>query len=1060
MYNIRLHGRRLLRLVLILTIAFPLYTTPSAQAWQLTSGTPISVGDVHIVAVMTEFQEDDNRFTTGNGKFNPDFLQRFEVTLDPLPHDRQYFESHLEFASNYFRTVSGNQLNITWEVLPEIVTLPHEMAAYSPLGQEGDENYKLADLANDTWTIVRQNGLLSDRNFDPDRTMFIIFHAGAGRDLELTGTTLTKTPQDIPSVYLSKNSLQRLLQQPDFQGFPISESGRVTNTAILPETQSRPGEDVLGNEFVLELSINGILTAQIGSFLGLPDLFNTENGRSGIGRFGLMDGAGFFSYFGLFPPEPSAWEKVALGWIQPIDITDMVNEPATFDIPAAALHQPGSILKYRFTSEEYYLIENRHRDINNTGVTLTIRQPDGTITNVNLNNSERRFDPFDFSKIDEVLPPGVLINVSNFDWSLPGGLDPGPDRQYDTPDDRILNGGILIWHIDESVIKSKFESNTINNDPDRRGIRLVEADAAQDIGRPSAGVTGYDQGNPFDFWWSGNNFTVITATGQRIILYQNRLGDDTIPNNRTNSGARTFFELYDFSDTAPVASFSIRRTELDDIRKLPDIQLPLSDYSQPAANQTQYSLSVNVFVQPDNDTLLIVPTPSTLTAFSTSYNQVASRFESNRPDIRWTQPLITSNGLLVWSPIVPYGSQPPSQIHSKLVDLTSIQPETPHLIYDVLDVFTRGVPSAIGNMIRFDRSRYFISDLTNPVDVQSSPQESVFAANSNNGSVYIQNRSLISQDATIATFTEQVYQSPRLDLSSAHGPAGQSVISIWSSESIFTYAGTTNNTQTYPVLSPGSFSWPVLTDLNADGVTDYLYINYTENTIEAVNLYGAQLNQFPMIPPDGMQLRGVPLFLPSTDANAASIIVMADDGNSINLLVYDLDDTRKPAHTLLAGNSLNDSNMLIHPVVRDGILYAVSRDGQLQRWELKWRSDKPNAYLYGHPFTNKQFNTSSVVGDSPMSDLLIAHETYNWPNPVRDETRIRVLTSKPADVSITIINYSGQKIREITGTSPGSLPIEFEVDTTMLSNGVYFARVSAKHENKTEHKVITMVVIR
>lgn len=40
----------------------------------------------------------------------------------------------------------------------------------------------------------------------------------------------------------------------------------------------------------------------------------------------------------------------------------------------------------------------------------------------------------------------------------------------------VNNGGAAIWHIDESVIKSKFASNTINDDEFHKGIDIEEAD--------------------------------------------------------------------------------------------------------------------------------------------------------------------------------------------------------------------------------------------------------------------------------------------------------------------------------------------------------------------------------------------------------------------------------------------------------------------------------------------------------------------------------------------------------------------------------------------------------
>lgn len=109
---------------------------------------------------------------------------------------------------------------------------------------------------------------------------------------------------------------------------------------IIPRTESRRGVDIQDNEFVLPLSINGLLVASIASHLGLPDLFNTETGEPGIGRFGLMDGAGFFAYNGLLPPEPSAWEKTYLGWVTPFEADPNSNTP--IELPAASLTSANS----------------------------------------------------------------------------------------------------------------------------------------------------------------------------------------------------------------------------------------------------------------------------------------------------------------------------------------------------------------------------------------------------------------------------------------------------------------------------------------------------------------------------------------------------------------------------------------------------------------------------------------------------------------------------------------------------------------------------------------------
>ncbi|MFW6348663.1 MAG: hypothetical protein ACOC2C_08670, partial [Cyclonatronaceae bacterium] len=527
----------------------------------------LSSGTVHIVAVMVDFQPEENEFTSGNGTFELDYLQRNEVTIDPLPHDQGYFEAHLQFARNYFQAASGGQLELSYRVLPQIYTLPESMKAYAPTGPDDAENFRLGNLAQDTWQQVAaetEPAVLAElENLPQDRIMYVLFHAGAGRDLELIGTTLNNTPQDIPSVFMDSESLSQLTDQPDFDGFELTPDLRVTNTAVLPQTQSRAGEDVTGEEFVLELSINGILTATIGSFIGLPDLFNTESGESGIGQFGLMDGAGIFSYYGLFPPLPSAWERLYMGWDSSFDIS--LDDEAPVQLPAVSLGEPASVARHRISADEYFLVENRHRNPDGDGVQLSFRRPDGSIETRQFDNEEERFSPTDQSDFDEILPAGVLIDVSNFDWSLPGGLDIGEDGIAGTDQDRLLNGGMLIWHIDEAVIRNRIEDNSINNNVDRRGISLQEADGAQDLGRPAQGISNFSTGGPFDFWWSGNDFTVITANGERIVLYENRFADDTFPDNRSNTGSPSYFELYDFSDNLPTASFRARRTDAGNV---------------------------------------------------------------------------------------------------------------------------------------------------------------------------------------------------------------------------------------------------------------------------------------------------------------------------------------------------------------------------------------------------------------------------------------------------------------------------------------------------------------
>lgn len=233
-----------------------------------------------LVALMVEFQRDTNRFTSGDGTFDAGsipYLVDPGTRIDPLPHDRGYFSSLLEFSKGYFESQAGGRITFRPHVLSKVVRLPHPMETYSPVGEDPGLA-PLANMVRDAWMQVGRDRVLIEElngmDLDPETTGFILFHAGIGRDIELTGTILEKTPQDLPSVFFDRTQLSVLLGADDFEGFEVSGTDlRVANAMIVPRTESRSGTDLTGETFVLPLSVNGMLTAQIGSFLGLPDLF-------------------------------------------------------------------------------------------------------------------------------------------------------------------------------------------------------------------------------------------------------------------------------------------------------------------------------------------------------------------------------------------------------------------------------------------------------------------------------------------------------------------------------------------------------------------------------------------------------------------------------------------------------------------------------------------------------------------------------------------------------------------------------------------------------------------
>lgn len=1020
-----------------------------------------SPSHLHIIAVMVEFQPDSNRFTSGNGTFDEGSIPYLEspgTNIDALPHDQGYFEAHLQFTKNYFQKVSNGKLNIDYQVMPKIYRLNKKMEEYSPVGLN-PELTPLASLVQDTWELVSADPEL-DLQYNPGQDFaFIIFHAGIGRDVELTGTSLDRTPQDIPSAFLSSTSLKNLLNDPSFSGFEIDNGNLlIDHSIILPRTLSRSGEDFSGNRFVLPLSINGMLTAQVGRRIGLPYLFNTETGQSGIGRFGLMDGTGIFSYNGLFPPEPSAWEKFYMGWVEPFHVK--YDHPEPIHLQASTTYRHSDIAKISLSQSEYFLLENRHRDPFETGVELTIRKPDGTITSQVFRNEDIDFVNQN-SGFDDLLEPGVIIDVSHFDFSLPGGKTTIPvDGQQI---EKNLNGGILIWHIDENVIRSGLSANNINNNPDHRGVELKEADGAQDIGRPIS--TGFFQnevnGSPFDFWWSGNNSSVIFRN-DTLSLYENKFGPQTIPDNRSHTGAVSHFELFDFSDNQPLASFRIHKVE-------PYESLFTLYRNETLSEITPYSLSNDIFqkkyplalipFENESGFDVLIPGQNGILIF----NHTSGSNNTEHQFLQFDQPqqplLLSGNGI----PSIALAGYPLSV--SDLMELNIVQllnrefktTKQYHLEpnFGFISMSEPGIIDLDGSSQRLIINSDTI--ITDEYPVQRS--ESLNGVSSR----IEQNRLIIHYpDGTKSHLLQSendVHQRLHTGLIQSENSGvyvyllSDGRLTLYSPEDLYQI----------PVhLSDSEFiGWPAFADINQNGDPEIIYIDHDSGLLISKNTRGALSPGFPVSPPSGHIFTGTPLISDINGNGSSELIIQVSNMNTLSLLAYDQNGELAEGFPLHVGGIGNSDFTPIHPLIIDKYLIAVSPEGDLKSWyfpemeNIKWASG------YGSNFNNKVSGRIDFQQmQEPIFTLLNTDETYNWPNPATNETHIRFETIHQAQITIRITTLSGRLVHDQTIQARGSLPEEVLLDTSGWPSGAYFALIEANDGIRKEKKLVKIAIVR
>lgn len=973
---------------------------------------PLKVFDssdtLKILAVLVEFKEDNDPNTFGTGKFGSIYTQDYgDTILDPLPHDAKYFENHLEFAKNYFKKVSNGKLNISYTVLPNVITVSQIMRNYSPPPTNPNDLSNLGKFAKEVWHLA--GSIYSDIDFSK-YDLFTIFHAGVGNAYYPNGRLGIE--RDLPSIYLGEKTLKSIFGT-DFNGFP-AKNFLIKNTIILPTTESKEIES-FGQKVLYQMSINGLIVSNIASYLGLPDLFNTETGVTAIDRFGLMDGNAIFAFNGTFPPEPSPWEKIYLGWAEPIVINQDVNHVNVTARLAAALNDT-VIIKVPINSSEYYLIENRQRDVRKDGAVITYK----------IGNNSFRFsvdkdkNRFNFSNADTLR--GVVTDVDEFDWAVPGN-------------------GIVIWHIDENIINEKIDENKINVDIEQKGVDVEEADGIQDIGEHFSSVLGdfYGIGSQEDFWYSNN----------KAKLYKNKFGPDTKPNTKSNSGANSLITIENFSESSPKMSFDIKFGE-DLIRVLSSQKF---NFVSPKSISVPYGSTTSTYILDGSKLLILDESNSIVKSYENFSDSTIASLKYNG-----TEYVFGSLGNRF-----NYYLKTPSKETLEKFDL-SAKITTPIVIsFDNGNLYAcAGTENGLLLKVNLTflennlEQKYTVAKIADDELIQICKP---FSSNNNYYSVITKSSYYDSENFKIALPYKPIKAALLFDeINSTY------ITIVLAEQNNFYIIQKGKIISEFKIDSKNKIN--SFSIMNNSPEEEELILVNDGNKIEAYNFRGVLLDNFPILESDGSEFITTPL---TTDLNGdliADIITIANNGK---LYAFDGKSGKIIEPFPISIGDAVDVTPIIYrytplesmsPIALQGII-LIDNKNYLHRWIIGTTNDSNS---WNSELANSMNNSaiSFVKSENPEKRFFPLEKVYNWPNPVYNgETFIRYYVSENSEVKIKIFDLAGDFVSELSDNAVGGFDNETKWNVSNVQSGVYFASIEVKSiTGKTAKKVIKIAVIK
>jgi M6 family metalloprotease-like protein len=444
--------------------------------------------------------------STGNGHFDLSGPDTTALPIDPPPHNRSFFAKHLEALERFHDAQSYQRTIIVGDVWPRVENVAYHCTDMADLGpwKFSQDIYPQAAFMFRTMLMAAdsQSVVMGDRIPWDQYDRVVVIHAGS----DLQTDVLQDSPEDIPTFTVGVADTDVVWMH----GIPTpGDSFAVDRATFAPETESQDG---------YFSTLNGVLAHECGHlFFGFADLYNIESGLPVVGYWSLMDSGnqvgaivqtpvGEVFATGLLPPSVDPFQRQ---FTTDVLIPQEMVSGDTVTIQNIERHP--DVRRVSLSSDEYLLLENRY-----LSPATAVQLDQDTLTHVILGPKT----------------PDAL----EYDALLPGG-------------------GILVWHIDESVIPFEFSFPLdtslrvnpdfgINTNPARLGVSVIEADGLADLG---------DLGSPFLF---GSPFDPFFLSNYAV------LSDTTHPNLITNTRTLPHTRLRFLDDPLSAMRVTMDRTWL------------------------------------------------------------------------------------------------------------------------------------------------------------------------------------------------------------------------------------------------------------------------------------------------------------------------------------------------------------------------------------------------------------------------------------------------------------------------------------------------------------------